>query len=329
MPFLAPKSRLIGIVLAIILIAFTIWAYCLGANSIKLLFRSFTNDYLFFTGALAVLSTLSMAVIQTGKDLIPLQRWFQEIKTRHWLRLKAAEAGLGSLPATTPQEIIKQRLARRGFARFMPDLHLAFAPGVYNSDDEQVAVEAEADLLRLATAGDNRAFYDLPIEQLCGQMNAASQVVLDYPARHPKLLDCLASLAIYEDRATLRAADVHSELAALRDKTDARTAEEEKRFRELSQRLIDARSRVANQIHRSIDAFQISVGYRWKWYMQVASFQVSFAITAIALYTGVWVPPGGGSVSQNWPAIFVIGVIGGFLAPVVRDVQTLIQQIRK
>ena len=63
--------------------------------------------------------------------------------------------------------------------------------------------EAEADLVRLATAGDDEAFYDLAIEQMCGQMNAAAQVVLEYPERHKELLLLLAAQARPDDIQTV------------------------------------------------------------------------------------------------------------------------------
>jgi hypothetical protein len=324
----ARKSRLIAIFLSLLLIiaiAFAAFPLLPDSGAVQKLLKGVAGNYLLFTGALAVLSTLNMAVLQTIKDLVPVLRWYQQVRTRHWLHLKAAEA-VKVEAASQPRTVVQERLAPKTFfARIAPELHHAFT-FIPDVADQQTASEAEADLLRLATAGDRAAFYDLPIEQVCGQMNAAAQVVLDYPARYPGLLKCLASLSSPEDRQQVSS----TEFASLREKGSLRTADEEKRFKELSQRVMDARSRVANQTHRSIDAFQISVGYRWRWYLQIASFLISFAITVIAVNLGAlngWASDG--SISHNWAAIVVIGLIGGFLAPVVRDIQALTQQFRK
>jgi hypothetical protein len=324
----ARKSRLIAVLLSIsfiLAIAFAAFPLLPDNGAVQKLLRGVAGNYLLFTGALAVLSTLSMAVLQTIKDLVPVLRWYQQVRTRHWLHRKAAEAAKVET-VSVPRAVVQERLSPRTlFARIAPELHYAFT-FVPDEANQQTASEAEADLLRLATAGDRAAFYDLPIEQLCGQMNAAAQVVLDYPARYPGLLKCLASLSSPEDREMVSS----FEFALLRDKGPLRMADEERRFKEVSQQVMDARSRVSNQIHRSIDAFQISVGYRWKWYLQIASFLISFTITVVAVNLGAlngWVSDG--SISHNWAAIVLIGLIGGFLAPVVRDIQAITQQLRK
>jgi fluoride ion exporter CrcB/FEX len=322
------KSRLIAILLSlcfIIAIGFAAFPVLPDSGAVQALLRGVAGNYLLFTGALAVLSTLSMAVLQTIKDLVPVLRWYQQVKTRHWLHRKAAEAAKVE-SVTQPRTVVQERLAPKTFlARVAPELHYAFT-FVPDEANQQTASQAEADLLRLATAGDRAAFYDLPIEQVCGQMNVAAQVVLDYPARYPGLLKCLASLSSPEDREAVSS----TEFAMLREKGGLRTADEERRFKEVSQLVMDARSRVNNQIHRSIDAFQISVGYRWKWYLQIASFLISFVITVVAVNLGAlsgWVSDG--SIPQHWAAIVAIGLVGGFLAPVVRDIQAITQQLRK
>src|SRR4051812_40872457 len=53
----------------------------------------------------------------------------------------------------------------------------------------------EKDLVQLATDGDATAFFDLPIEQLCGQITAAAQIVVENPRAHEPLLRCLAAHA--------------------------------------------------------------------------------------------------------------------------------------
>ncbi len=320
--------RFIGIGLALAFVAAIVAA--LPGSTVERLVHNVLHNYLLFAGALGALSTLTMAVIQTIKDLVPLLRWYQEIKTRQWLALRAAEATkVHTARQLSPRAIVKERLKRPhlSFARLAPELHQDLYPP-FDRTDEDDAVEAEADLLRLATAGNRMAFYDLPIEQLCGQMNTAAQAMLDYPERHQALLKCFASLAEPDEVSAFADSTGRQRQEDLRKKF--RTAPEDEELRKLQQHFADLRGPIANQIHRNIDAFQIGVGDRWKWYLRMASFLVSFGITAIALYAGVgrqWIDSGTGW--DQWEGVVLIGLIGGFLAPVTSDIQAIVRQLRQ
>lgn len=109
--------------------------------------------------ALGLIGGVSMALLQTAKDLLPLRQWFQRSFLRKWLEEGGAEArAMAGVPAAS-------------------------------------AAKAEADLLRIAVDGDAAALYDLQIEQLCGQYTAAIQIVLEFPAAHADLLAITASQA--------------------------------------------------------------------------------------------------------------------------------------
>jgi NO-binding membrane sensor protein with MHYT domain len=82
---------------------------------------------------------------------------------------------------------------------------------------------------------------------------------------------------------------------------------------------------VTHQIQRAIDALQVSAGFRWKWYLQIASIVLSGIIAGI----GVW---RFGHCQDPWKQFFTtIGaaILGGFLAPVARDLVASLQQLRK
>lgn len=217
-----------------------------------------------FVAAMAAVGVLSMAIIQTLKDMLPLRNGYQRAFLRAWLARKHRAAGGG------------------------PDPHAA-----------------ERDLVRLATAGDDKAFYDIPTEQLCGQIGAAMQVVLDYPGKHADLLRLMAALADRED--------VERLIAATAPAPGEKRAQEE----------VDARARVMHHVQRAIDGLQIAAGYRWKLYLQIASFGLSFLVTVI----GVAMQPPGLEAVQV-PGIVLIGIVGGFLAPVARDLLAALQKLR-
>jgi hypothetical protein len=166
---------------------------------------------------------------------------------------------------------------------------------------------AEADLVRLATAGDSNSFFDLPIEQLCGQMNAGMQLALDYPKKHEELLRLMAASAEASDIDR-----VVESWEADSPRLDDLTPPEK-------DALIQARARVAHATQRAIDGLQIAAGNRWKLLLQIAAFSLSFLITTFAALSG----------AAAWPAASAVlyGLLGGFLAPVARDLLASLQQV--
>jgi len=222
-----------------------------------------------FATAMAAVGVLTMAILQTVKDVSPVRNIFQRRFLRGWLEAKARDSVELAAGAPNPRQ-------------------------------------AETDLIRLATAGDRQAFYDLPIEQMCGQINAATQVLFDYPEEHGDLLRCLAALAKPEDLKIL---------------LTPRTATEAQR----TQAQVDARSRVMHQVQRSIDALQIAAGFRWKLYLQIAAFSLSYLLTII----GLSLYPGTEATTLNNVLVVVLtGIVGGFLAPVARDLVASLERLR-
>jgi len=112
--------------------------------------------------AVSSLGTLTMALLQAVKDITPVRRMYQRYRMRQFLQAHA--------------EIAKKNLE---------------FPACW--------CRAEDQLLRLATNGDLKAFYSLEIEKLCGQWNAALQIVIEYPSVSMDLLACLSARGELED----------------------------------------------------------------------------------------------------------------------------------
>jgi hypothetical protein len=227
-----------------------------------------------FATALAAVGVLTMAFLQTIKDVLPVRRWFQAWWVTRWLERQARTAGSG------------------------------------------VSVErAEDDLVRLATSGDRNALYDLPIEQVTGQMNAAAQIVLDYPWECEHLLRCLAAQA--------NDADLRRLLAARPPASGPRPA----LSLEEKSALVDARNRVTHQVQRALDGLQIAAGFRWKLCFQSASIVLSGLLVWIGLVLFVREPID--VFVRHLPLYALIAIVGGFVAPVARDLVAALQQLRK
>jgi len=171
----------------------------------------------------------------------------------------------------------------------------------------------EKDLIRLAAADEERTedIYNLPVEQLCGQINAALQAAIENPPYHKDLIAVFASTANDEDLAVFlgpRPSLVVSENAPddVRMKIDA---------------YAQARNRVAHHVERAVDSLQIAISSRWKLLLQM---------TAVALSLGLaWLGVGRYWKMTGWAAVrdvLAVGLIAGYLSSVARDILARIQQ---
>lgn len=239
--------------------------------------------YPFFTATLIV-GLLSMALIQILKDLVPVRRWFQKYWVRQWLQERK--------PFWKPG--------------FDPEQRANFDPR-----------KAEWDLIQLAMDGDSNSFFNLPIEQLCGQLNAAAQSVLEHPEEHKTLLYYLASKAEPRDVWTvIQCSERYREQSGTKLEGSDRSA---------FAYCVDARNRVAHHIQRAIDALQLSAGSRWKLWIQIFSIALSGLIASVAISLF-------GEVGGPWRRLettAAVGLLGGFLAPIARDVIAGLQSIRR
>src|SRR5690242_13111953 len=89
---------------------------------------------------LAAIGTVSMAILQTAKNVFPMRRRFQKSLLQEWLFKSAADAA-----ALTKRKVC--------------------------------ANCASKDLIRLSTSGDEAAFFDLPIEDLCARIRSTTTVI--------------------------------------------------------------------------------------------------------------------------------------------------------
>jgi hypothetical protein len=226
--------------------------------------------------AMAAVGVLSMAVIQAVKDTSPIRSAFQKRFLREWLRRRSAH-----------------HFSSKGIS------------GLRQPPAEGKLAEVERDLILLATGGDDAAFYDLPVEQMCGQISAASQIVLEYPQRHELLFRLLAAQARPDD------------IGALLSPPIAETEPAVSTYR-------DARNRVTHHVQRSLDALQIALAFRWKFYLQLLAFATSFVIAA----TGIAMISSESAFSKIVTA-GIVGVVAGFVAPIARDLVVALQQLRK
>lgn len=243
--------------------------------------------------ALAAIGALSMAVVQAVKELTDVRARFQRRAFRAWLE-RSASSGKATSPATSGE------------------------PSSGTPPLKASAGNAETDLIRLATAGDADALFDLEIEKLAGQLSAAAAIVVDFPGAHRHALLCLAADADVADvKNVLEASDLgRAHLENLRTQPTSRGQYD---------KYVDSKARVMHQIQRNIDAFQISTGFRWKWWLQIAASAIAYVLTMIGL--GYYAPPG----VKLWNALKAVpfAFFAGLFAPIARDLMVLVGRARK
>ena len=238
-----------------------------------------------FAALMAGMGVISMGILQLVKMLVPLRRWFQEACVRQWLKKSADSASEACLKANGK---VDSRLA-------------------------------EVQLIQYTTGGDSAAFYDLPAEQLCGQMNPASQLVLQYPSgetkREQHLFYCFACNANADDVQKL----LHPPETTMVQGSNP-SAEQVRQTNEF----VDARNRVSNHIQRNIDGLQIAMTHRWRFWLQWATLLMSFGS---ALMVSIMMRSPGQTV--DLPAVLFTALGASIVAPVARDLAAAIQAFRK
>ena len=242
---------------------------------------SANQNWTAFLTAMTAIGFLSMAIIETLKNMLPIRNVFQRFSLESWLRQHGERAldRFSELPD----------FAKRNRAEFV--------------------AEAKRRLLTLSVNDNENALYDLPVEQMCGQMNAAIRLALDHPRMYLPLLAVAAAHASPDDMKLMLAkppAAVNPETMTpdqIRDRSS----------------LVDARNRVTHQTQRAIDAFQISTGYNWKLLLQIVSFAIPFLFV---YWAGSKAHIGGG-------ARLLASLAAGFIAPVAHDVVVIIQRLKR
>ena len=86
---------------------------------------------------------------------------------------------------------------------------------------------------------------------------------------------------------------------------------------------LEARTRVGHRIQRNLDAVQIALGSRWQFWMQSTAVILSILVLEAAV-----VAVGGATNLSALLLAVPVGILGGYLAPVVRDLVAALQTLR-
>jgi len=228
----------------------------------------------------AAVGTVVMALQELVKALFYVRRFFHEYEMRRWLD-------------------------RRETFRFFD----IFGNASAGSDTWQ-------QFCALVTGGyaSTSAVFDQPIEKLMAQVQAACNMVLDFPDRYPALFAFLTQRPATRHKAPAATAEILDdadlwEMAALmRGEGDGRATPEMRAGAE-------ARARLQNQVARQLDALQTEVHYHWSRGNQLVATFSAAVLTFFILF---------GTISLNTgrevAVALVLSVFAGLVAPFAKDV---------
>lgn len=162
------------------------------------------------------------------------------------------------------------------------------------------ARNTRAELVDLSAGDEENALFSMTAEGMVAQMKLAIPVVIDEASRYPSTLVTLSLGASNEDLVTMLSGQPNNGSP---------------------QPYFDARARVTRRMERTLDGICIAVAERWRFRMQLFSLGTTallvFAV-AIAKNAGL------GAILLSIP----IGIIGGYFAPITRDLVAALQKLR-
>ncbi len=163
---------------------------------------------------------------------------------------------------------------------------------------------------------------DLP--KMMGQMQAAARVALDYPEHFPKLYGFLVSTdvgaAVHpsdKDPETWSRSARHSRAGGVTPGVaDAAPPPSPADAAQAAQ----ARARLSNLVSRKLDGFQLRTEYWWARDNQLLATVISIVV--------MWNAVGMASPDADWVLKLMLGLLGGLLAPFMKDLTQFVSAVK-
>jgi len=174
---------------------------------------------------------------------------------------------------------------------------------------------SKSELVWLAAAGDERMLFSLPIDKMAGQIGVAVNAILEAPQRYVDLIFVLG-----QDAAERREGAQDAAILVETDPARLRVSKERDES-EVRMRYADARTRVAHRVQRQIDLLQLRSMQRWTSTNRYLAVLISTSIGMAPLYLRPWLAGRYGTfrLISILPASILLSLIGGLLAPLLRD----------
>jgi hypothetical protein len=224
-----------------------------------------TMDTLQFIALLAGIGAISMAIIQSLKEFLPLRRYYNRYWLSRWLKLQGAPV---SMPEGTALSPVLQSL------------------------------------VTLTVGRDPNVLYEMEADALIQRIQDVRAVILNYPPSYSEMYAVLCVGANPDDITSY-----------LQNYT--KTGNDYPK---------EARERLSTQMSANITALGLKLNHDWRYCMQAASMIMTILILGsyVAFKSSTW-PDAIGAIFISIP----FAVIGGYFAPVARDLVAALQNLRK
>ena len=259
--------------------------------------NNISNFILRYAVTLAAVGALAMALIEAVKALFSLRDRFHKRVVTSWVtgtpvdRQRFAELGLPALPEEGVKDAIYRQL-------------IVLTTGQTVS---RTAMETSVEWKPWDIAAHN-ALFALELDRMMGQIQDAADAALSNPAVFPDLYLFLTAGVGTEDVVTWYGWASTPPVQSSED-------------RALAKRQADTYARLRQLIRRRLDALQLTAAYRWQTLNQFASVALGAVLLFVSL---LWQGPQKASV---WSMV-VASVLGGFVAPVAKDLVIALKKVR-
>jgi len=319
------SRRLVG---AGALLFLTLWVFQRGVEQLK----PEPQNGLEFFGTFAGAGVLAMAIVQGLRTLLPLRGIFHRVTLERWIDDATAEVSTN----TASDDTARPRWWQFG----------QFAPSVDGNELErrERIFDSITRLARGPVSTDRYALLDLPIEQLCGQIAAGADRLLDAPfaatletrgaghepASVKSVLLALAAGGGKDVDAYLTLADQLTATARGPEldaaERPAGTADSDGAAREAvvaapptlpdTQEYVRLRAGISQRIQRNIDGLQISTTFWWRRVVRGLVFSIC-GVFGLSVFNG--------RVTYT----VMCAIVGGFVATAARDLIAVVEKARR
>jgi len=261
--------------------------------------------------ALVAVGALSMALLEAVKGIFKVRASYHERSLKRWLREVLTE--YLDPEALAASEVLKDTctspvsLADEGIRQVV-----SLATGV-----PPEKVKAESSPYSVFSISPERSLYTLPLDKMMGQIQESTEIILDNPHLYKPAFILLSSTANKQDVEDWFSARNPDQIAIDNLPDLQRTKD-----------IARVGNRIQQSVQRQLDTFQLRTDYLWARWNQIASFLIGAVVLFAAIYYSRSLGTTGGTSIKDIPEILLLSLLGGFTAPVAKDLVTNLRKVK-
>ena len=266
----------------------------------------------------AAIGVIVMASIQMVRAIVPVRSWFHRQRVSTWL-------------GRAPDELRKTADFKARMRELIDGDNDKWLEEYISPETTEQEILHRLLQLTTAEGGDrpavSLAFFDLPLEQLCGQISAGAERAIVDPKTNGAILLRLANAAGEDDVVSLFKAHrkVHQQRpgeGSAPGQAPPDSSSGEPRVNRTEEQFMRARASVEERVRRSIDCLQIESGFYWRRRLRGLAVALAATLGATAALVG-------GQPLASALTAAVSGIIGGFFAMLARDLTAIVERLRR